>query len=63
MNTNIHFDATTMSGTIGGTSLVLWINLGAGEVLKTIVLGIIGAVVSFTVSLLMKWIFERINKK
>ena len=63
MNNNIHFDALLFTGTVGGTSLVLFINISSGEILKTIVLGVIGALVSFSISLLMKWVVKRLTKK
>ena len=63
MQTNIHFDGPLFTGTVGGTSLVLFLNLSTGEVIKTIVLGVIGAIVSFLVSLLMQWMLKKGTKK
>lgn len=49
----------TFAGTIGGTFLSVLPNIDSTDVLKTIVLAGLGAVVSFTVSL----VFKRILKK
>lgn len=54
MDHNYNVDGSTKAGTIGGTLFTLFINLGGTEVLKTIVLAAIGAVVSFGVSMLLK---------
>ncbi|MFD2907972.1 hypothetical protein ACFSX9_04415 [Flavobacterium ardleyense] len=42
------------TGTIGGLALSVIPNLTSADVLKTIVLAFVGAVVSFTVTLLLK---------
>ena len=53
---------TTKTGTIGGTLLTVFYNISSEDIVKTIVLAGIGAVVSFMVSLLLKRIFKQ-NKK
>jgi len=50
------------TGTAAGTLLSILPNLFSEDILKTIVLAALGATVSFTVSLLLKWIIK-IKKK
>ena len=50
------------SGTAAGTLLSIMPNLFSEDVLKTIILAALGAIVSFTVSLVMKWIIKSKNK-
>lgn len=49
----------TVTATIGGTVLSIAANIGSDDVLKTVVLAALGAVVSFIVSLLMKRLFRK----
>ena len=51
------------SGTLGGTFLSILPNLNLGNFLETILLASIGAVVSFSVSLLLKCILKKYFKK
>lgn len=51
------------SGTLGGTFLSILPNLNFGNFLETIFLASIGAVVSFSVSLLLKCILKKYFKK
>lgn len=57
----------TRAGTFGGTLLSVFVNLDSSDFLRTAVLAAIGAVVSFFVSLLLKWILKYlkgiVNKK
>ena len=46
-------------GTAGGTFLSVVPNLTSNDIVKTVILAIVGAVVSFTISLLLK----SLNKK
>jgi hypothetical protein len=50
------------TGTAAGTLLSILPNLFSEDILKTIVLAALGATVSFTVSLLLKWI-SKFKKK
>ena len=50
------------SGTAAGTLLSIMPNLFSEDVLKTIILAALGATVSITVSLLLKWILKFKNK-
>ena len=47
----------TKAGTVGGTLLTVITNINKDDIFKTIVLAVIGAVVSFCVSYLLKKLF------
>jgi hypothetical protein len=49
-------------GTAGGTLLSIVPNITSVDVLRTIILAIIGAIVSFFVTLLLKWITKSKEK-
>jgi mannitol-specific phosphotransferase system IIBC component len=49
----------TLMGTAGGTLLSIVPNLSSNDIVKTVILATVGAVVSFMISLLLK----SINKK
>lgn len=49
----------TRVGTAGGTLLVIILNINGGEIVKTAVLACVGAVVSFFVSIVLKWMVKR----
>ena len=53
----------TMAGTAGGTMLVILLHIGGEEILKTVILASIGAVVSFSVSMLLKWMIRKVGRK
>jgi len=52
----------TLMGTAGGTFLSMVPNIQSEDIAKTIVLAIVGAIVSFTISLLLKRL-QRKHKK
>ncbi len=55
-------DNSTKAGTIGGTMLtVLWV-IEQEDIVKTGVMAVIGAAVSFTVSLVLKWVVRKIRE-
>ena len=56
------FDKTTKAGTAGGTLLSIFANINSEDLIKTIVLAAVGAVVSFAVTLLLKLLAKRIKK-
>jgi hypothetical protein len=56
------FDNTTKAGTAGGTLLSIFANINSGDIIKTGVLAAIGAVVSFSVTLLLKHLVKRLKK-
>lgn len=52
----------TAAGTAGGTLLTIFANIQSTDVVKTAVLACIGAIVSFMISLFMKWMSKKILK-
>lgn len=58
MSTNNH----TLIGTAGGTFLSVVPNIQSADVFKTVVLATIGAIVSFTISLVLKSIIKKHKK-
>lgn len=56
-----HYHSETWLGTIGGT-LLSTIGVNTGDIVKTIVLGAIGAIVSFLISLLLQKISDKYFK-
>ncbi|HYM93112.1 MAG TPA: hypothetical protein VET23_03160 [Chitinophagaceae bacterium] len=48
------FSTGTKMGTVGGTLMIILANITTGDLVKTVVLAAIGAVVSFGVSVLLK---------
>lgn len=58
MTTNSH----TFIGTAGGTFLSIIPNLTSNDVVKTVILATVGAIVSFTISLILKS-FNKKHKK
>jgi len=53
----------TVAGVACGTLLVVLVQIPAGDVVKTIVLAMIGAVVSFSATVCLKWLRRLIQKK
>jgi hypothetical protein len=51
---NMNGVSTIRNGTIGGTLTIVLANIHAGDLLKTVVLSVVGAIISFGTSLLMK---------
>jgi hypothetical protein len=49
-------------GTAGGTFLSVLPNLHSEDVLKTIILAALGAIVSFIISLLLKYLIKKHKK-
>jgi hypothetical protein len=58
MSTNNH----TIIGTAGGTFLSIVPNIQSADILKTVLLAAIGAVVSFSISLVLKCIIKKHRK-
>ena len=52
----------TKAGTVGGTLLTVFYNIRSEDIVKTIVLAGVGAVVSFVVSLFLKRVFKHFKK-
>lgn len=59
---NQHFDNTTKAGTAGGTLLTIFANISSEDVIKTVVLAAIGAVVSFIATVVLKKILKRFKR-
>lgn len=57
-----YFDNTTKVGTAAGTLLSIFSNINSEDLIKTAVLAVVGAVVSFAVTLLLKLLAKRIKK-
>lgn len=57
-----YFDSTTKAGTIGGTFLSIFFNIDNEDLIKTALLAAIGAIVSFSVTLFLKFLIKRIKK-
>jgi hypothetical protein len=62
MAANSNHDGT-VAGTAGGTLLTIFANIHSEDIVKTAVLACIGAVVSFTISIALKWISRRLQRK
>lgn len=62
METNFHTDLTRV-GTVGGILTVLLFKADIGDLLMSALLAAIGATVSFGVSMFLKFIVKRINRK
>ncbi|HEY8898036.1 MAG TPA: hypothetical protein VIM79_24590 [Niastella sp.] len=57
------FTPASKAGIAGGILTIVLVNINSGEILKTIALAAVGAVVSFTVSVFLKWMIRRLKKK
>jgi hypothetical protein len=56
-------DYNTKSAIIGGTFFSSVLNIGVEDAATTIILAVIGAVVSFLVSIILKYIFQNLKIK
>jgi hypothetical protein len=56
-------DTHTRTGTLGGTLLVVILNIDSMQLLSTIIMAATGAVVSFVMSVFCKYLWKRIGKK
>jgi high-affinity Fe2+/Pb2+ permease len=52
----------TLIGTAGGTFLSMLPNLHSEDILKTVLLAVIGAIVSFVLSMMLKFIVKKRRK-
>ena len=53
---------SALVGTAGGTFLSIIPNLNSEDVVKTIILATVGAIVSFTISILLKYLIRKHKK-
>jgi len=56
-----HHDHSTAIGTTTGTVFTVFATIDAHDYVQTIVLACVGAVVSFSVSLLLKWVWKKVK--
>ena len=56
-------DDNTKSAIVGGTFFSSVVNIGIEDVATTIILAVIGAIVSFFVSIISKYIFQNLKIK
>ncbi len=59
-----HFSSSTATraGTAGGTLLALLLRINGHEILQTMVVSGIGAAVSFSVSVALRWVFKKLKR-
>jgi hypothetical protein len=60
--TEQHFTGHTIYGTLGGIITIFLVNISAGDLLKTALLSAVGAVVSISVSLVVKCVLRKWHK-
>lgn len=60
---NQQHEHITLYGTATGTLLTLGANISSSDFAKTIILATIGAVVSFFVSLFLKWLVKQFRNR
>jgi hypothetical protein len=53
---------STLVGTAGGTFLSIVPNLNSEDLIKTVILATVGAVVSFSISVLLKYLCKKHKK-
>ena len=53
----------TLAGTIGGTALVILLQINTAEITHTALLAAIGAGVSYAVSLMLKWVVKNLRRR
>ena len=57
------FSGHTKFGALGGIITIFLVNITSGDILRTIILTAVGAIVSVTISFLLKYGFERWRNK
>ena len=62
MSTHNNIESGTILGTVSGTVLTVAVNVGSSDIVKTVILAGLGAVVSFSISLLLKWLVKKLKK-
>lgn len=61
MSTHNNIESGTILGTVCGTALTVIVNIGSSDMIKTVVLAALGALVSFSVSLFLKWLVKKLK--
>lgn len=59
----MYFDTSQRIGALGGMALVLIMQPGTGEIMKSAILAAVGGVTSYLVTLLVKFLLIRIRRK
>ena len=62
MSTHNNIESGTILGTVSGTVLTVAVNVGSTDILKTVILAALGAVVSFGMSVFLKWLVKRFKR-
>ena len=62
MNTHNHIASGTLPGTVSGTALTVMVNINSTDILKTVILAVLGAVVSFGMTILLKWVERNLKR-
>jgi hypothetical protein len=62
MSSHHNIESGTILGTVSGTVLTVLVNIGSLDIIKTVVLAALGAVVSFSVSVLLKWLVKKFKR-
>jgi hypothetical protein len=57
-----YFDNSTKAGTIGGTLLTILVNIDGADLVKTGILAAVGAIVSYSVTRLLKFLIKLFKK-
>jgi hypothetical protein len=60
---NLPAEGSTRIGTAGGLLTILLVHLNGDELIRTAILGGVGAAVSFIVSIAMKWLVKTIKAR
>lgn len=63
MQQHFHIDTGTKLGTIGGSLTTVLFNLHSADIMKTLILATVGAIVSFFVSLFLRWLTNYVKNK
>lgn len=61
MSNHNNIENGTILGTVSGTALTVMVNIGSSDLIKTVVLAALGALVSFSVSLFLKWLVKKLK--
>lgn len=62
MSNHNNIESGTILGTVSGTALTVVVNISSSDMIKTAILATLGAVVSFSVSLLLKCVVKKLKK-
>ena len=50
---------STAAGTLGGTLTTLLANVESPDIVRTVLLSCVGAIVSFVISMVLKWVTKK----